>query len=97
MSTYEDEHPKKGAENRTVDISGAYMSDVSDTGRKKHPLESRCDLLNQTGGNRVPEGAITLLAIVALAFIALHLAGIEDSISLHLMGAFFTVIKPERH
>lgn len=96
MSAYENEHPKEGAESQAANISGADMSNISDTGRKKHPLASRCDLLNQTGGNRVPEGAITLLGLVVLGFIALHLTGVDDSISLHLMGAFFTVIKPER-
>lgn len=96
MNNHANEHPKKGEDSQAAKIGGADMSHVSDTGEKKRPLETRCDPLNQTGGNRVPEGAITLLAIVALTFITLHMAGIDDSISLHLMGAFFTVIKPER-
>lgn len=96
MSTYENEHPKEGADDQTANLGGADMSHTSDDREKKHPLEARCDPFNQIGDHYAPGGVITLLALVVLAFITLHLGGVDDWASLHLMNAFFIFLKPDR-
>lgn len=96
MSAYENEHPKEGAEDQATNLGAADITNVNDDGEKKHPLEAGCDLLNQIGDQRVPGGAIPLLALVVLAFITLHRSGVDDWTSFYLMNAFFVLLKPDR-
>lgn len=97
MNTHANMHPDEGADDQAAKLSGADMSHVSDDRKKKHPLEARCDILNQIGDHYVPGGVITLLALVVLAFITLHWGGVDDWASFHLMNAFFIFLKPDRH
>lgn len=96
MSTYENEHPKEDAEDQAANLGAADITNSSDDGEKKHPLEARCDPLNQIGDQRVPGGAVPLLALVVLAFITLHRSGVDDWTSFYLMNAFFILLKPDR-
>lgn len=97
MSTYENEHPEKGADDHAASLGGADMSHVSDDGEKKHPLDARCDLLNQIGDQYGPGGAIPLLVLVVLGFITMHWAGVDDWVSFHAMNMVFIFLKPDRH
>lgn len=59
MSAYENEHPKEGAEDQATNLGAADITNLNDDGEKKHPLEARCDILNQIGDQRVPGGGNT--------------------------------------
>lgn len=96
MSTYENEHPKEGADEQAANLGAADITNSSDDGEKKHPLETRCDLLNQIGDQYGPWGAIPLLVLVVLGLITLHWVGVDDWVSFHAMNMVFIFLKPDR-